>query len=725
VAEARIEQLNRRKWIIAGTAAAALFLAALAGTLAFRTLSRRGPFHTHRYDLGRQEDWQVFGGTWQFVNGAMLNNSDERGAKLMSGSKDWTNYLVQADVLLLGAYGDAGLIIRANDEEEGVDAYHGYMAGLRDLDNTLILGRADYGWREYVAKSVAPRVFDQQWYHLKFLAYGCVLAVSATEPSGQTTTASVEDPGCVPSGRFGLKSYNTGAEWRNVEVRPATRQDLVAMIGNSRPPLAVPEQFPAGADSATYDKYFEPIHRDLLEHRADPSAQSIKSLQLLSPNTPVAVTVHGVVTLTSPILFAQDSTGGLAIPGTHIDVPLQIGDEIEAKGDAEPHDFSSVLRNAKVRLLWSHTPVPPSSVTASQASTGAFDAEFVEIQGRLVEKHAGSDGSYILTLDDGSQSFLAIANISGRAAGLLRLKTHSLLRLRGICAVDPVYTRNLTSFAILLPSPNDVEVIEGPPWWSTGHIIALVIGSLIFALASLTAYTFIERWRMQAVLEERGRLAHEMHDTLAQSFAGIGFQLEAIHDDAGEDSNLLSQLEVARNMVRSSHEEARRSIAALRPKYLESMGLLRALEDCAHRLINGNSAIAVRTVGPGSERNLPLRISDTLLRIGQEAVANAVLHAHPACLELSLVELKTSLELIIKDDGCGFLVSSESAGFGIRGMGKRADSISARFTIHSTPGMGTSVHVLVPLPPSFLNAYWKRIPWQQPWRKMSDEHNFD
>ena len=64
---------------------------------------------------------------------------------------------------LLGQYGDSGLIIRANDEEEGVDAYHGYMAGLRDLDNTLILGRADYGWREYVAKTVSPRVYDQQW----------------------------------------------------------------------------------------------------------------------------------------------------------------------------------------------------------------------------------------------------------------------------------------------------------------------------------------------------------------------------------------------------------------------------------------------------------------------------------------------------------------------------------------------------------------------------------
>jgi len=719
VAIAMSRFFTKRRLAIAAIVATAAIVLSIGGVLAFRFVSRRGPFQTNLNALGRQDDWQAFGGTWQFIDGTVRNNSDERGAKLMSGSVYWTNYMVQADVRLLGQYGDSGLIIRANDEEEGVDAYHGYMAGLRDLDNTLILGRADYGWREYVAKTVAPRVFDQQWYHLKFLAYGCILAVSATPPSGPPTTAAIEDPDCVPSGRFGLKSYNTGAQWRNVSVSPATHEDLVAMIGNVQPPIGVPGQFPAGTEPGSYDKYFEPIHRDLLEHRTDVDTQTIGSLRLLSPNTPTAVTIHGVVTLTSPILFVQDPTGGLAIPNNNTRVPLEIGDEIEAKGDAEPHDFSSVLRNSNLRLLWSHTPVPPVSVTASQAATGVFDAEFVEIQGRLVSKQSGAGRALTLTLDDGSQSFLAIAGGDGSAARVSLLKDQSRLRLRGICTVDPAYTHNLTSFAILLPSLSDVEVVEGPPWWSAGHIIALIIGTLIFALAGMIAYIFFERWRLQAVLEERERLAHEMHDTLAQSFAGLGFQLEAIYDDASEESSILPQLEVARNMVRNSHEEARRSIAALRPENLDSMGLLHALKDCAHRMINGRSAIAVRAVSSGSERTIPLRISDTLLRIGQEAIANSIRHAHPDSLIVSLIYDKTALELVVEDDGRGFLVSSESAGFGIRGMGKRADSISARFTIQSTPGRGTVVRVLVPLPPSFLRTYWQKIPLRFPWKAVS------
>ena len=701
--------------ILAGAGAAALLV--LASVHVYRTVAALGPSGPEAVSLEKQDDWQAFGGTWQYAGGVMQNNSDERGAKLMSGPAYWANYSIEADVLLLGQYGDAGLILRATDEEEGVDAYHGYMAGLRDLDNRLFLGRADYGWREYSTKPVAPRVYAQQWYHVKFLAYGCDFAVSATAPNGETTRAAVEDPGCLTAGRFGLKSYNTGAEWRNVEIRPATRQDLIAMAGAAPLPIANPLQLPTGAVPEDYNQYVDPIQRDLLAHRTDVNAQPISSLRLLSPDVPTSVTVHGVVTLTSPVLFIQDPTGGLAISGSRAHAPLQIGDEVEAKGEAELHDFSSRLRDAEVRLLWSHTPVPPVAVTAAQAATGAFDAEYVEIEGRLERKDQAPGNTLVLTLDDASQSFLAIVSETGQPERLRALKEKSRLRLRGICVVDSGYTHDLTSFALLLPSFNDVELLEGPPWWSAGHIVATVIGALLLALAGLSSYILIERWRMQAVLEERGRLAHEMHDTLAQSFAGLGFQLEAIRDEAGEGANIVPQLDVARDMVRNSHEEARRSIAMLRPENLESIGLLQALEKCAHRMVNGTSSIAVRVASEGGERAIPLRISDTLMRIGQEAVANAVRHAHPAHLDIRLNYLGSAVEMLVEDDGCGFSLTSELAGFGISGMHKRADSIGATLIIRSAPGKGTSLRVHAPTPPSFLRSYWQRL--RIPWRKAS------
>ena len=698
----------------------ALVLALLVtAVISYRALARKGPTGPESISLERQDDWQEFGGTWQYANGAMSNNSDERGAKLLTGPGFWTNYSVEADVLLLGQYGDAGLIIRSSDEETGVDAYHGYMAGLRDLDNTLMMGRADYGWKEFAAKAVSPRVFAGQWYHIKFLAVDCDFAVSAASPKGETTTIAIRDPGCIKAGRFGLKSYNTGARWRNVEIRPATQSDLATMTRNQQPQLAVPVQLPSGMEPAPYDRFLEPIERDLEAHRSAVDVEAIRNLRLLAPDVPSPVTVQGVVTLTSPMLYIQDSTGGLAISSSQPHAPLQIGDEIEVKGEAYLHDFSSELRNADVHLLWSHTPVSPVAVAASQAATGVLDAQYVQVQGRLDEKHEEADGTEILTLDDESQSFTAVITGVGHSPQL-HIKEKSKLRLRGICVTDSRYTHDLTAFALLLPSSGDIEVLEGPPWWSPAHIFELILGVFIVSIAAMTGLIYVERWRMQAVLDERQRLAHEMHDTLAQSFAGLGFQLQAIRDDVKDGIDITSQLDLAQDMVRDSHEEARRSISALRPEHLESLGLLNALEACARRMISQSSSIDIQTVSEGNTQNIPLRVSDTLLRIGYEAIANAIRHAKCSRLVISLVYGKSTVEMIVRDDGAGFKVSSDSAGFGIRGMHKRADNISAQFRIESAPGEGSAVHVLAPLPPTLFSALTKR--WLIQIRKNHGEH---
>jgi hypothetical protein len=662
--------------------------------------------------LERRDDWQAFGGAWQLTSDGMRNNSDERGAKLMGGSTEWRDYSLEADVRLLGTYGLAGLIIRSHEEEEGVDAYHGYTAGLADQDNVLFLGRADYGWKGFVAKPVSPRVFDQQWYHLKLLAWQCVLAVESTSPSGERVSASFRDPGCLASGRYGLRSYGTGAEWRNIQVRPAKREDLQAIIGNVPPIAVTPLQSSPGADAASSDRFAEPLHRDLVEHRPDGPALLIRDLRLLSPIAPTEATVHGVVTLTSPVLFIQDATGGVAIRDIEDHAPLQIGDEVEVKGFAELQGFSPVLRNSKVRLLWSHSSLAPIAVTASQASTGEFDSSFVELQGRLIEKATLAGEQPTLTLEDGDQSFLVIAAGNGNRDVFRHVKEISRLQLRGICTSDPGFTHHLAPFAVLLPSLDDLEVIEGPPWWSAQHLIALTIGCLVLALTGLSVFIFFERWRLQGILDERERLAHEMHDTLAQSFAGLGFQLEAISEDVGQNSSILPQLEIARSMVRSSHEETRRSITALRPKTLESIGLLAALEERARYMVHSDVSVAVRTRLTGNRRAIPLRVSDTLLRIGQEAVANSILHAHPANLTLSLIYSQRALELVVEDDGIGFQTGNASAGFGIRGMNKRAETIGATFAIKSIPGKGTAVHVVVPLQPSWMRIMLQRGRWK-------------
>jgi len=229
-------------------------------------------------------------------------------------------------------------------------------------------------------------------------------------------------------------------------------------------------------------------------------------------------------------------------------------------------------------------------------------------------------------------------------------------------------------------------------------------------------YSSVKRSRLRAVMEERERLALEMHDTLAQSFAGLGFQLEAICGEVEPGSSMHTQLESTVGMVRSGHLEARRNIAALRPGNLDQMGLANALQEAAHAIVQ-DGPIVIQISVQGEARQIPLRICDTLFRIGQEAIANAVSHARPKNIQLRLVYGMPSVKLTVRDDGDGFSQQGETAGFGIRGMKRRADSISANLRIRSSPGRGTSVSVRAMMPQTLLSSWRRQMMRAGIWRR--------
>jgi signal transduction histidine kinase len=721
-----------RRRILAALFVSLVLVLALVGLRTYLHNPERGLPYRDSFSRGKADEWRAFGGTWELVNGMMRNNSDERGAKLLTGSPQWSNYSVEADIYLLGIGGDAGLILRSGDEEEGVNAYRGYYAGVRTIDNTLVLGRAEHGWVEVNKQSQSPTgIHPAQWYHLKILAYDCQIVASVSSPpqAGQTSLG-VRDSDCIHSGRVGLRSYSSGGIWRNVTVRPATHEALIDMLKATGGNAESASTNPVNRNPES------PGLRGLLEQEQErlppnTSAQSIESLRLASFSKPATATVRGAVILTEPRLFVQDSTGGV-----YIDQPraplLKVGDEVEVTGQVHPGEFSSTMEHATVQVLWAGTPMPPLSVTASQASTGKFDATFIAVQGRLAAKEHGTNNTLILNLDEGPQSFRAILN-PGRSDYLFRkLKLNSSLRLSGICVVDPAFTKNLTPFVLLLRSNEDLEVLAGPPWWSTGHVITIFVAVLLAALIINFTYHRIAHWRLQGVLEERRRLAHEMHDTLAQSFAGIGFQLQAIRNGLPEEnSTLLQQLDLARTLVRHSHEEARRSIATLRPESLESEDILSAMDVCARRMVEGGS-VQVVSEREGDPRPIPLRIADALFRIGQEAIANAVRHASPTQLIIRLKYTENLACLQIEDNGAGFVQGNSLLSFGIRGMRRRAQSISADFKIQSSRGEGTRIQISAPLPARVTVSNWTILFWRyvrEHWinvrrSKPADSHSY-
>lgn len=240
-------------------------------------------------------------------------------------------------------------------------------------------------------------------------------------------------------------------------------------------------------------------------------------------------------------------------------------------------------------------------------------------------------------------------------------------------------------------------VLPGPPWWTPLHVGMIFAGVLALALLTQLALFRIHRWKAYAITQERERLAHEIHDTMAQSFAGIGYQIQGIRRsvmryDRPDSRQIADQLSIAYQLVRKCHEQASRTIAMLGSSSPGiQQNLLGSLEATARRI--AGDQINTNTRLKGTSTPLNLRLADAFVHIGQEAIANAVSHSDPTELTITLEYQGENVELIVQDDGSGFDYKQENAGFGILGMQKRARDVSASFLIKSMPGAGTEVRV--------------------------------
>jgi signal transduction histidine kinase/ligand-binding sensor domain-containing protein len=206
--------------------------------------------------------------------------------------------------------------------------------------------------------------------------------------------------------------------------------------------------------------------------------------------------------------------------------------------------------------------------------------------------------------------------------------------------------------------------------------------------------------RFSLILEERMRLAREIHDTLAQGFVGIRSQLEALAIRLREDPEVAQQhLEIARKMANHSLTEARRSVMDLRASNLEDCDLPSALTAAANQWLLG-TPVRLSVEITGERRKLPDEIEKHLLRIAQEAVTNTIKHAGAEAICLSVEIERSHVRLKIQDNGRGFHapnVSATQEHFGILGMQERTKLLGGHFDFCSQAGAGTTVEVRVPI----------------------------
>ncbi|MFI7610615.1 sensor histidine kinase [Nonomuraea terrae] len=195
------------------------------------------------------------------------------------------------------------------------------------------------------------------------------------------------------------------------------------------------------------------------------------------------------------------------------------------------------------------------------------------------------------------------------------------------------------------------------------------------------------------VLDERQRMAAEIHDTLAQGLTGIITQLQA----ARQDPDWRRRVDLAIGLAKESLAEARRSVHAVGPGRLEAAPLPDALAAVAAQWGELHGVRADFTV-TGTVRPMHVEVEETLLRTAQEALANAAKHAAASRVGLTLSYMEDVVTLDVRDDGAGFDPERVrgGGGFGLTSMRKRVSRLAGSLQIESEPGGGTAISASVP-----------------------------
>ena len=445
--------------------------------------------------------------------------------------------------------------------------------------------------------------------------------------------------------------------------------------------------------------------------RREASAREVPFSELLrftpSAGSKHRVRIVGTVGYQEPgkALFLQSNGKGVRVLSDQ-STAVEIGDVVEVVGFAAMGESAPVLQDAVFHKI-GHGGAPTPVKLDLDTPWERFDGTLISTDAMLLDRQVQADGLH-LTMRTNGVLFDALLESTDPAGHGLSVPNNSQVRLHGICLVRTGGLWSIPqSFRLLLRSPQDVTLLNAPSWWNLRHtmwVLALTVGVLLIVLAWVVVLgqrlreqmeVIKQKLRSGAVLEERNRIARELHDTLEQELAGITMQLDLASDCFHQVPRVAKEaVETARQMSRHSMIEARRSVWDLRCHLLESGDLVSALKKVVETQ-GSASATNVAVQITGTPTRLPGTIEMNLLRVGQEAVANAVKHGGAKNVFVDLQYVDSQARLSVRDDGKGFVESeiNSSGHFGLLDMRERAQSMGTHLQIDSTPGNGTRISV--------------------------------
>ena len=447
-------------------------------------------------------------------------------------------------------------------------------------------------------------------------------------------------------------------------------------------------------------------------------APLLSALELLSRNSGPTdrVRLEGVITREDAKGFhLRDGKGSVRVQAV-MTSHLPPGSRVSVEGYGAIAPFRPLLRATKVTRLASGPPPKPLAMDFPSADSSLLQMELVRLDADLLGSRRIQDETILQCRSDGT----VFEAILPDGSAMPEFIPGDRLRLTGICELTTTHPLPrpewVNGFRIRLTDPADVTLLHRAPWWTTGRLLAALgamsglalvgtAGTLFFGRAVRKQARIIgEKLGDEAVSDERDRMARDLHDTLEQQLAGVALQLDGLDKVAKADpSQISTRLGLARRMLRHTRVEARRSVWDLRSKVLEIQGLGAALRSMSTGASSEDGPALVLEIAELS-RPLPPGSDFHLLRIAQEALANAIKHADASTVWIALEESAEAVVVSVRDDGRGFEPARPDAApgshFGILGMHERVEKIGARLDIESSPGHGCRVTVTLSNPPA-------------------------
>lgn len=411
---------------------------------------------------------------------------------------------------------------------------------------------------------------------------------------------------------------------------------------------------------------------------------------------PVPVVVRGIVIFNRREIVIEDRTGATEVKPVKAQ-EIALGDEVEVSGEMALAP-SPQVKQGEIRRLWGGSMPPPLSIRPDQAADGENELSLIETVAELVDFVPAGLTGVRLNLRGGHQNFSAVLpsdSLDGELPAR-SLQPGATLRLTGILEVNhgPSASRD-NAFTLRLRAPDDIELVEAPSWWTRLHVLMLAGAGTILILIGISSYYRLKHSRYRAVAEERASIARDIHDTLAQGYAGINLQLEAAQQTIGRDPRRAEALlNEALQLVRHSRNESHISIDVLRSlSRSDRLDVLAAR--CIQQLQTASDAEIEQQV-TGKPAALSYKVVNNLFRIVQEALSNAVNHAHARKIVVRVRYQKGGVQVEVEDDGKGFDPNRnsgvEDGHFGLVGIRERCAAINAKLELESTSS-GTLIRV--------------------------------